>query len=152
MPDAPRTFAPNHPDVAHETFEDEVILIHFQTGRYFRLDAAGRVAWSEVERGATTESIASALGRRFEATPDALASAASSFLDALLAESLVVERATPAGAANGATRPPGPVPAPTASRTPLVSPRLEVFTDLQDLLLLDPIHDTDEAGWPHAKP
>jgi hypothetical protein len=146
MSDA-RTYAPNHPDVAHETFDDEVILIHFQTGRYFRLDAAGRVAWAEIEHGATRESLAAALGRRFEAAPDALASAASSFLDALLAETLVVER--PAPPANGATRAPGSVP---AARTPLAPPRLEVFTDLQDLLLLDPIHDTDEAGWPHAKP
>ena len=24
----------------------------------------------------------------------------------------------------------------------------ERFTDMQDLLLLDPIHDVDETGWP----
>jgi hypothetical protein len=25
---------------------------------------------------------------------------------------------------------------------------LEVFTDMEDLLLLDPIHDVGDAGWP----
>lgn len=30
------------------------------------------------------------------------------------------------------------------------APRLERYTDMQDLLLLDPIHDVDERGWPNA--
>ena len=33
------------------------------------------------------------------------------------------------------------------------APVLEVFTDMEDLLLLDPIHDVSEAvGWPMQKP
>jgi hypothetical protein len=28
---------------------------------------------------------------------------------------------------------------------------LERYTDMQELLLLDPIHDVDESGWPHRK-
>jgi hypothetical protein len=31
-------------------------------------------------------------------------------------------------------------------------PRLQKFTDMQELLLLDPIHEVDEAGWPHTRP
>jgi hypothetical protein len=29
---------------------------------------------------------------------------------------------------------------------------LRTFTDLQELLLLDPIHDVDEVGWPAPLP
>jgi len=29
-------------------------------------------------------------------------------------------------------------------------PVLETFSDMQDLLLLDPIHEVDDAGWPMA--
>jgi hypothetical protein len=29
-------------------------------------------------------------------------------------------------------------------------PELLIFDDLQDLLLVDPIHDTGEEGWPFA--
>jgi hypothetical protein len=29
-------------------------------------------------------------------------------------------------------------------------PELLIFEDLQDLLLVDPIHDTGEEGWPFA--
>jgi hypothetical protein len=47
--------------------------------------------------------------------------------------------------------PPGPAapddPAP-AERATFIAPVLAVYTDMQDLLLLDPIHDVDEIGWP----
>ena len=29
-----------------------------------------------------------------------------------------------------------------------IAPKLTVYEDMQDLLLLDPIHDVDETGWP----
>jgi hypothetical protein len=32
-----------------------------------------------------------------------------------------------------------------------VPPVLERYTDMQELLFLDPIHDVDESGWPHRK-
>src|SRR5262245_38831237 len=146
MPDGSRSYGPTVPDVAHESFEDEVILIHFKTGRYFRLDAAGRAAWSAIERGATVADVSRALGRRFDAAPEALDAAAGTLVDALLAESLVVPKsgAHPPAADGVPAASPAPPP-------PLAPPRLEVFTDLEDLLLLDPIHDIDESGWPHAK-
>jgi hypothetical protein len=37
-------------------------------------------------------------------------------------------------------------------RPPFTPPVLEVFADMRDLLLLDPIHDVAEVGWPTAKP
>ena len=34
---------------------------------------------------------------------------------------------------------------------PFVPPTLEKYTDMQDLVLLDPVHEVDERGWPHAQ-
>ena len=31
------------------------------------------------------------------------------------------------------------------------TPTLEIFSDMQDILLLDPVHDVDERGWPINK-
>jgi hypothetical protein len=31
-------------------------------------------------------------------------------------------------------------------------PLLEKFTDMEDLLLLDPVHEVDGRGWPHPAP
>ena len=35
-------------------------------------------------------------------------------------------------------------------RAPFVAPELKRYADMQDLLLLDPVHDVDEKGWPNA--
>jgi hypothetical protein len=36
-------------------------------------------------------------------------------------------------------------------REPFAAPALNTFSDMQELLLLDPIHEVDEAGWPVAR-
>ena len=36
-------------------------------------------------------------------------------------------------------------------RTEFQRPVLRKFTDMQELLILDPIHEVDEAGWPNKK-
>jgi hypothetical protein len=41
--------------------------------------------------------------------------------------------------------------APEARAVAFVPPSLAKFQDMQDLLLLDPIHETDEPGWPARK-
>ena len=38
------------------------------------------------------------------------------------------------------------------SRLPFAAPVLHKYTDMEDLLLLDPIHDVDESGWPNTNP
>jgi len=35
------------------------------------------------------------------------------------------------------------------SRPPFQMPVVERYTDMADLLLLDPIHDVNAEGWPH---
>jgi hypothetical protein len=52
-----------------------------------------------------------------------------------------------------------PVPTEMISQTPanqpdtavLLPPALEKFTNMQDILLLDPIHDVSDMGWPHQQ-
>jgi hypothetical protein len=38
------------------------------------------------------------------------------------------------------------------AKKPFTDPVIEIYTDLQDLLLLDPIHDVDDRGWPVFNP
>jgi hypothetical protein len=36
-------------------------------------------------------------------------------------------------------------------KSPFEMPKLSKYTDMEDLLALDPIHEVDEMGWPNAK-
>jgi hypothetical protein len=38
------------------------------------------------------------------------------------------------------------------NKTVFNAPVLNKYTDMQDLLLLDPIHEVDATGWPSTKP
>ncbi len=45
---------------------------------------------------------------------------------------------------------PALAPISAGDRPAFEAPVLESYSDMQDLLLLDPIHDVDDAGWPVA--
>lgn len=67
-------------------------------------------------------------------------------IDELLGEDLVVE-----GFAT-ADRRPTAAPELRPVLAPFVPPVLRKYTDMQEFMLVDPLHDVDEqAGWPHAK-
>lgn len=140
-------FAPNVPAVAYEAFDDEVVLIHFPSGRYFRLDAVGRAAWACLARpgGASSESVAAMLQQAFDAPAEMILSATETFVSQLLDNDLVLKAGVSMDGEEPASRPP------QAAKARFEPPRLEVFTDLEDILLIDPIHDVGESGWPHAR-
>ena len=45
----------------------------------------------------------------------------------------------------------GPVPMASGGLPPFEPPTLSKYKDMQDMLLLDPVHDVEEAGWPEPK-
>ena len=115
----------NRPDVIDEVFDGEAVLINLRAGRYYALDARATEVWRAISGGAEVGDVVAA--RPDEDVP--------AFLARLVEEELVV--------LDGGALPPAPPP----NGRPV--PGLEVFTDLQDLLLLDPIHDVHpETGWP----
>ena len=131
----------NTPKVVHETIEGEVVIINLDSGAYYSLDQAGAALWGELEQGAGTADLAAYLAAHYTVGSAEAEAAVSALVAALTAEDLV----RPAG-------PAAPRPAPgNGQRAPFVAPALNKHTDMQDLLLLDPIHEVDETGWPSVK-
>ncbi|HVO52156.1 MAG TPA: PqqD family protein [Thermoanaerobaculia bacterium] len=136
---------PNTPTITSEAFEDEVVIVNFESGSYYSVSGSGVEIWKAVERGATPAEIVRVLDSLFEAEPGRIETAVAAFLRELEKEALVVARDGPfAGSDRGAA-------AVAGGRTPFPSPLLNAFTDMQELLWLDPVHETDEAGWPAAR-
>jgi hypothetical protein len=40
----------------------------------------------------------------------------------------------------------------SAEKTLFRAPGLQRFEDMRGFLLVDPIHEVDDAGWPHMRP
>jgi hypothetical protein len=139
-------FRPASTRVIHETFEDEVVIVDLDTGRYFCVQEAGADIWRLMIAGHSVAEMAASLAARYDASEDALADATARLCDELVRERLVTAAADLAAAHDAATL------GAAEPRRPFTRPALQVYTDMQDLLLLDPIHEVDAAGWPIAKP
>jgi len=139
------SFECNSPDVVFENFGDEVILLNLQSGRYYSLDPVGMYFWELLTQGVTP----SAIGEKIAGTYAADTGAIGSDLDALLAEFQAESLIRPAEATvqlSAATEPNAKLPAQYAR------PALSKFDDVAEMLLLDPVHDVGDAGWPQPAP
>ncbi len=133
------------PNVVHETVEREAIIIHLEQGTYFSLTEAGACVWDVVVRGGDLATAVDAVTTAFDVTAEVATPAVERLLATLVDEALVVvEEGPPALGLAAAT--------PVGIRRPWAEPALARFTDMQELLLADPIHEGADAGWPHVKP
>jgi hypothetical protein len=131
--------------VIHEPFEDEVVIVNLDTGRYYALQKSGAELWVLIAGGATIAEAAQSLDMRYAAPEGDIAQTVQRLVEEFLSENLIV----PADVIG--QRPPLAAPESGHERRPFERPTLQTFTDMQDLLLLDPIHEVDEAGWPVAR-
>lgn len=136
-----RRVVPNAPAVVAEIIDGEAVIMNLELGHYFSTRGTGALVWDALERGHGEPEIAAALGAVYEAPPAAVADAVTAFVDDLLAHGLLRAAAGEPSV--------GPLVLQAhAAGGGWEAPTLAVYTDMEDLLLLDPIHDVGAAGWP----
>lgn len=140
----------NNTEIVFETIQDETVIVNLETGSYYSLVGAGSVVWCGLASGRTTDEIIDKLMGEFDASPEELAHAVQELAQEMMQEGLVVFDAEPFAAASAAPAWDNPRD-PAAPKREFRTPRLEKHTDMQELLLLDPVHDVDRAGWPRAR-
>lgn len=134
----------NTPQIVHEAIDNEVVIVDFETGNYYSLEDVGAVVWTTLAAGADSAAIVQQIDAHYDCADADLASITSEFLGELVEQGLIVPMAASDDSIslpklNGAS----------AVKSPFSAPKLNRYTDMQDLLLLDPIHDVDETGWPN---
>lgn len=132
--DLAKTVFVNRPTVVSEVFDGEGVIVHLGTGLYFSLDDRGTALWSRIADDATIGDLHHLLVDEFAMTPDDAARAVAQLVAELCDEDLIT--------VEGGLRP--------LSDSPTDPIELRRFSDLQDVLLVDPIHDLDldGDGWP----
>ncbi len=118
----------NARDLVAKTVDDETVLINLATGVYYSTAGSGAVAFAQLTSGADSADVATGLARAYGVDVDAVAGDLDRFLSSLLEEGILVEDDSAVVSA--------PEVPPTAG--PYAAPELDVYTDMGDLLALDP--------------
>jgi hypothetical protein len=128
------------PEVAHETLDGESVIVNLESGFYYSLRKVSAVIWLWLEQGCSPAQIVTKLAESYQLAEDTLSADVSAFLERLLQEKLIAELSQPSEAT---------ILDDSLLPSEYFRPILEKFGDMQQLLLLDPIHEVAEEGWPH---
>lgn len=125
-------------EVSAEVFDQEVLVIHLASGHYHSFREAGVHLWKLLTDGHSVATAAAAVAAATGAPEADVLADARAFVDVALTHGLLVATESPDA----------PVPNVPLPAGPYVSPVLEHYSDMQELLLIDPVHEVDVSGWP----
>jgi hypothetical protein len=125
-------------NVIYDTLDNETIIINLDNGRYYSLNPSATFIWNSLAQEYSAAEIASAFAQAAQQDAESVQRVVNTFIDELLQETLVAPLA-------GRTH--------TDARSALnpinfAPPELAKFTDMEELIPLDPIHQVGALGWP----
>lgn len=138
-------FKINTTAIAHETIDGEVVMVNLNNGSYYSINKAGAVIWGYIDKGIPIKQITELIKDQYSGNSSEIESSIDELFSELQKEELILLNDKPANdtSGNGQFE-----PKLETEKEIFEKPILQKFTDMQDLLLLDPIHDVDEMGWP----
>jgi hypothetical protein len=136
-------------EVIHQTIDDEVVIVNLGSGIYYSLDKIGAVIWNYVEKNESIGEMINNIYSNYDCTIQELRDTVSELLSSLVDEKLIISNLdNNSKAENIGTQLQNN---PNEEKDKFEKPRLGKYADMQELLLLDPIHEVDEMGWPNPK-
>ena len=139
-----------NPEIVHDTIDGEVILLDIEKGYYYQLKNEAVLVWEAIASQKTSSifTVANILAKNGKYSQDEILRSVSSFIDQLISEQIVLEIEKSKKEDDKLTF---SKEKRKVSESNFPTPVLLKYTDMQSILLLDPIHDTDEKGWPNKK-
>ena len=118
-------------EVVAKVMDGEAVIINLANGMYYSLDNAGGLVWALIEDGCRMDEIAAEIAARYDVASAQAQDDVLLLASHLLREELVAidEREGPALRAAPASEP---------HKLPYESLQLHAFSDMEDLLALDP--------------
>ena len=144
-------FRINKPSVVYEKFDDELVLINLDSGNYYSFENVGADIWGLIQSGASETEIIAEISQRYTKKISTIENAVQKFLSELKEEGLIVPDETQE-AERCETPPNHYTIGAEMEKINFEAPVLSKFTNMQDFLLVDPIHEIDYTEWPKTKP
>lgn len=136
-------------------------MLDLRSGMYYSLDENGSALWDFLAATGNSEWAVEALSVGTELPNPGVREGVEGFVKKLLAEGLLItgDSADSSAGVSSSLDQPAIISGPPdilaenlrARAEAFKAPVMHKYADMQDLLLLDPIHDVDEGGWPEPK-
>ena len=137
----------NNTAAIYDIIDGDIVIIHLETGNYYNLSNTGAFIWQLIVKDVSFENLVMALTSDYDASGSDVEEDLKTFLTKLEAEGLVEQgSAKEAGSSNNGSK------KVETQKGEYIKPTLSVFSDMQDFLLVDPIHEVDEKGLPKYTP
>jgi len=138
-----RVYSIDVAEVVSDIIDGEAVMLHRLSGDYFSTAGIGCLIWQWIGEGQSRSRIVNRVKASFVGDPAEIERSVDSFLDELIIHKLVCETA------NGIESSAATSMAAEASPQAFVPPVLHVYSDIRDMMILDPVHDlSEEAHWP----
>ncbi|MBP7832249.1 MAG: PqqD family protein [Candidatus Levybacteria bacterium] len=135
-----------NPDIVYDTIGGEVILLDIEKGNYYQLKNEAVQVWDELmnRKISSATMVADSLSKSGAYSSNEILESIIPFIDELESEHILLE-IKESNENTSLSRVKGKV------KRKFPTPVLLKYTDMQSILLLDPIHDTYDKGWPNKK-
>ncbi len=138
----------NEKEITYEMMDNEVIIINLVKGHYYSLQGIAAEIWFYIPEGITEQAIIDRLATKYNVPGEEIASSVRRFISELKAEDLIL--LSPSHSSESKSK--SDFIPPCNEKKIFEEPVFEKYTDLEELLLLDPVHEVDEEyGWPRIK-
>jgi hypothetical protein len=137
-------FQVNDPDVSAELFDNEVLAINLASGHYHSMRFSTVPFWLLITSGYTPDHISEQISKCYNADHDLVNDDLNLLLNELIKNQLIKVRDPQLAAEQCEFQ--------KFCIGKYERPALENYSDMKDLILLDPIHEVDIIGWPHKAP
>ena len=142
-----QVFQVNMPHIVYEVFDDEVVIVNLNSGHYYSTQHVGVMIWNEIIAGSSLAAIIRKLEHSYSTQASELEAEAKQFIEQLLAAGILSAQDRDVEDHELASELPS-----QKTEQAFQPPTLQQYTDMQDLLFLDPVHEVDETGWPNIAP
>jgi hypothetical protein len=130
-------------NIISDVFGEEVVLVNLESGVYYSLRDSAAQIWIRLINQYSPTEIVVDLIQIYKVDENVLISDINLFFTQLLEVKIIkIALETEKKSIEFNSK---------EILVPYLSPVLETFSDMQEILLLDPVHDVDKAGWPISK-
>ena len=134
------TYIANSNGIFSEKFENESVIVNLNIGNYYNVRNIGSNIWESLQEGASISKLITDLAEFYKIDSTTITNDINNFVNLLKEEKLIIDHTNDNNYKIDLTTLP----------KDYTSPKLEVFSDLQEMFLLDPVHDADnKLGWPY---